>query len=91
MATPSQPERESVDVILDASELSPTIQVGTLRFSRARTDLSASFEYEEDWLKDDRGFELDPRLELFAGEPSKALTFGIFQDAATNRPSWNAG
>jgi serine/threonine-protein kinase HipA len=81
-------ERESIEVILDATEIAPTLKVGTLRFSRARIDSPVSFEYESSWLNSDVGFPLDPRLELFAGEqhpPSNAVTFGILQDAAPDR------
>jgi serine/threonine-protein kinase HipA len=88
MATRTRTERDSVDVVLDAEEITPTMKVGTLRFSRARTDLPASFEYDPAWLNNDNCFQLDPRLELFAGEqhpPSNALSFGIFQDAAPDR------
>jgi serine/threonine-protein kinase HipA len=88
MPTRSRAERDSVDVVLDAEELTATLKVGTLRFSRARTDLPVSFEYDAAWLAHAPGFQLDPRLELFAGEqhpPAKDLTFGILQDAAPDR------
>lgn len=88
MATRERTERDAVDVILDAEELAPPMKVGTLRFSRARTDLPASFEYDAAWLNNGNCFQLDPRLELFAGDqhpPSNSLTFGIFQDAAPDR------
>ncbi len=81
-------ERDFVDVVLDADDIAPKMKVGTLRFSRARTDFPASFEYDSEWLSHDNCFQLDPRLELFAGEQhpaSKALSFGIFQDAAPDR------
>lgn len=88
MTTRRRAERDSVDVVLDAEELTPTMKVGTLRFSRARTDLPASFEYESAWINNDNCFQLDPRLELFAGEqhpPANVLSFGILQDAAPDR------
>ncbi|MFN0063233.1 MAG: type II toxin-antitoxin system HipA family toxin [Myxococcaceae bacterium] len=88
MATRNRAERESVDVVLDAEEITPTMKVGTLRFSRARTDFPPSFDYDSAWLANDNRFQLDPRLELFAGEqhpPSNAVTFGILQDAAPDR------
>lgn len=75
-------------MVLDDPALAPPVKIGTLRFSRARTDLPASFEYEPEWLERDTAFPLDPRLELFAGEqhpPAQAATFGIFQDAAPDR------
>lgn len=88
MATRNRTERESIDVVLDAAELAPTMKVGTLRFSPERTDVPISFEYDTAWLEHDRRFQLEPRMELFAGEqhpPAKALSFGILQDAAPDR------
>ncbi len=88
MTTRSRAERDSVDVVLDAEELAPTMKVGTLRFSRERTDLPPSFEYDPAWLEGDACFQLDPRLELFAGAqhpPAKAVSFGVLQDASPDR------
>lgn len=88
MATRNRAERDAVDVVLDAPELSPSVKVGTLRFSREHTDHPTSFEYEATWLEHANRFQLDPRLELYAGEqhpPPRALTFGVFQDAAPDR------
>ena len=84
----SRTARESVEVILDAPELAPLSRVGTLWFSRARTDLPTSFEYDEAWLASQSSLQLDPRLELFTGEqhpPSGQVTFGVLQDAAPDR------
>ncbi|MBX7113921.1 MAG: type II toxin-antitoxin system HipA family toxin [Myxococcaceae bacterium] len=81
-------DRESVDVVLDAAELSPSRAIGTLRFSASRSDLSPSFEYDAAWLAERGAFSIDPRLELYPGEqhpPSTALTFGILQDASPDR------
>ncbi len=80
--------RESVEVVLDAPELAACSRVGTLWFSRSRTDFPASFEYDAAWLSAPSSFQLDPRLELFAGEqhpPSGQVTFGVLQDAAPDR------
>lgn len=80
--------RQSLDVLLDAPALSVSGRVGTLRFSLARTDLPASFEYDREWLASKASFQLDPRLELFGGEqhpPSGSTTFGVLQDAAPDR------
>lgn len=88
MPTRARVERDHLEVVLDDPALAPPVKIGTLRFSRARTDLPASFEYEPEWLERDTAFPLDPRLELFAGEqhpPARAATFGIFQDAAPDR------
>lgn len=46
MATRTRTERDSVEVALDAKDLTPPMKVGSLRFSRARTDLPVSFEYD---------------------------------------------
>lgn len=86
MAKPE--ERAAYEVHLDAAELGVQQRVGTMYRHALRTDLPASFEYSEEWLKSDRVFMLDPRLELWAGEqhPARhARAFGIFTDSAPDR------
>src|SRR5579863_7616407 len=81
-------DRDSFDVFLDAAELGPCERVGTLHRSTARTDLPASFEYDERWVERPDVFMLDPRLGLWSGEqhpPAKAPAFGIFMDSAPDR------
>jgi serine/threonine-protein kinase HipA len=81
-------ERGAFEVHVDASELGAQCRVGTLYRHDVRTDLPASFEYDADWLKSERAFTLDPRLELWSGEqhpPAKASAFGIFMDSAPDR------
>src|SRR6266487_17591 len=81
-------ERQAFEVHLDAAELAVQQRVGTLVRHETRTDLPASFEYDESWLKSERVFMLDPRLELWNGEqhpPSRAQAFGIFMDSAPDR------
>ncbi len=88
MTIKSRADREAIDVVLDASELSPSTTIGTLRFSKSRTDQLPSFEYHADWLAERSAFSIDPRLELYPGEQhphSTAPTFGILQDASPDR------
>lgn len=76
------------EVHLDASELGVSHQVGRLFRHEIRTDIPASFEYDRDWLKDERAFALDPRLELWRAEqypPAAAQAFGVFMDSAPDR------
>lgn len=80
MAAKNRADLEAIDVLLDAVELSPRRTIGTLRFSRSRTDLPPSFEYHSDWLADRDAFSIDPRLELYPGEqhpPSTARFYGV--------------
>jgi serine/threonine-protein kinase HipA len=83
-----EPERDSFEVFLDAAQLGARQRVGVLYRSAERTDLPASFEYDERWLENPGVFMLDPRLELWRGEqhpPSKTSAFGIFLDSAPDR------
>lgn len=81
-------ERPTIEVYLDAPELAPSQQVGTLYRHDVRTDLGLSFEYAPSWLDHENAFLLDPRLELWAGEqhpPHPTSAFGIFLDSAPDR------
>jgi serine/threonine-protein kinase HipA len=81
-------QRSAYEVHLDAAELGVQRRVGTMFRHATRTDLPASFEYDEEWLKSDSIFMLDPRLELWSGEqhpPRNTLAFGIFMDSAPDR------
>lgn len=83
-----QADRTEVEVHMEADELGVSHQVGTLNRHAIRTDLAPSFEYHKDWLKSQRAFLLDPRLELYRGEqhpPSDARAFGVFMDSAPDR------
>ncbi len=80
--------RQAYEVFLDAAELGPIRKVGTLHRHEVRTDIAASFEYDDAWLQDGQAFLLDPTLQLWAGEqhPSgSAVAFGIFMDSAPDR------
>lgn len=81
-------KRTAFEVFLDAAELGTQARVGTLFRNDARTDLGASFGYDEEWLRSEQTFMLDPRLELWHGEqhpPAQASAFGIFLDSAPDR------
>lgn len=85
---PKSDERVAYEVHLDAAELGVQQRVGTMYRNTFRTDLPVSFDYSEDWLRSDRVFMLDPRLELWAGEQHPAghtRVFGIFTDSAPDR------
>jgi serine/threonine-protein kinase HipA len=85
---PLKRERQAIEVYLDASELVPFQQVGTLYRHDVRTDLAVPFEYARPWLEHENAFLLDPRLDLWAGEqhpPHPASAFGIFLDSAPDR------
>ena len=84
----AQANRLEYDVHLDAPELGVSQRVGTLYRHEVRTDVAASFEYDQDWLKHDQAFALDPRLALWRGElhpPAAAPAFGVFMDSAPDR------
>jgi serine/threonine-protein kinase HipA len=81
-------ERSTIEVHLDAPELVPFQQVGTLYRHDVRTDLAVPFEYVPSWLEHENAFLLDPRLDLWAGEqhpPHPAGAFGVFLDSAPDR------
>lgn len=81
-------ERSTIEVHLDAPELVPSQQVGTLYRHGMRTDVAAPFEYARSWLQHENAFLLDPRLDLWAGEqhpPHPARAFGVFLDSAPDR------
>lgn len=80
--------RQAFEVFLDATELGSLQKVGTIFPHEVRTDLPAAFEYDKDWLRHDRAFMLDPRLDLYTGPqyPQTGRTaFGIFMDSAPDR------
>lgn len=79
--------RDEVVVHLDAGELGPAREVGTLQRVRSRSRAAVSFSYASTWLAARDSFAVDPALRLFEGEqyaPDGALP-GIFTDAAPDR------
>jgi serine/threonine-protein kinase HipA len=87
MAKPDS-HRQNIEVHLDAADLGVQQRIGTMHRPLARTDLPASFEYDPEWLRSERAFMLDPRLELWTGEqhpPAKTAAFGIFMDSSPDR------
>ena len=84
----SEAARPAFEVFLDAAELAPLQKVGVLYRQSERSDLPASFEYDQDWLKSAHAFMLDPRLSLWPGEQhpaNRAPAFGVFMDSAPDR------
>lgn len=81
-------KRSAYEVFLDAADLGATARVGILYRHGERTDLPASFEYNEQWVKSNQVFRLDPRLELWRGEQrpvAGAPAFGVFMDSSPDR------
>lgn len=70
-------------VILDAPELGPPTPVGVLT-RWAGPVLAIGFQYVGSWLRDGRGFSIDPRLPLIEGiQPVSGRRLpGIFSDTA---------
>jgi serine/threonine-protein kinase HipA len=77
--------REQLTVHLDAAELDPAREVGTLSRERARGKSVISFAYSSDWVADPASFALDPSLPLFLGEQHQAALPGVFADTAPDR------
>ncbi|HSV35753.1 MAG TPA: type II toxin-antitoxin system HipA family toxin [Ramlibacter sp.] len=79
--------RPFIEVHLDAPELGPCERVGKLFPAETRVDLPPSFEYAREWLNSTRVFQLDPHLDVYAGEQHARLApgFGIFLDSAPDR------
>ena len=78
----------TVQVHLQAPELMPPLQAGTLHRRVGRGHEVTSFDYSEDWLRHSGRFLLDPRLGLYPGEQfpaGDASGFGIFLDSAPDR------
>ncbi len=60
---------ERLAVVLDAPDLGPTRQIGTLvRWPGEGGRRAVSFAYDDAWLKEREAFPLDPRTLLFSGD-----------------------
>jgi serine/threonine-protein kinase HipA len=80
--------RQQVDVVLDADFAGPACRIGSLFHATAHGRATFSFAYDPEWLKRPDAFEIDPDLQLQAGEsyPSGAAgVFRIFLDSAPDR------
>ncbi|MDM0084747.1 type II toxin-antitoxin system HipA family toxin [Variovorax sp. J31P179] len=77
------PHGKVLEVWLDC-DLGPPCLVGTLAHDRGQI----RFQYDSDWLSDDRAFALDPDLSL-AAQPffprAEVGNFGVFLDSSPDR------
>ena len=57
--------------------------IGVLSAQQAKGKKAFSFEYNNDWIKSEQRFLLDPDIQLFGGPqyPNKKENFGIFLDS----------
>ncbi|HET6545749.1 MAG TPA: type II toxin-antitoxin system HipA family toxin [Rhodanobacteraceae bacterium] len=83
-----EPQREVIEVHLDAPELGTIRRIGMLSRETMRGHEVVSFAYDADWLTDGSAFTLDSSLALWSGEQFPAADrgqFGIFLDSAPDR------
>jgi serine/threonine-protein kinase HipA len=82
----SRPRRKAIEVHADWHGLRGPRRMGTLYAAPGRQGELFSFEYDSEWLSSGRAQQLDPRLQLFAGEQHAPRgSFGIFLDSAPDR------
>ena len=82
------PSRQNVEVHLDADIVAGATQVGTLFHALGHGHSVFSFSYDPSWLLRPNAFEIDPDLQLHAGETypvQRAGVFRIFVDSAPDR------
>lgn len=74
-------------VFADWEALEGTTRLGTLRASIIRNRESFSFSYENDWLKSGIAQQIDPELQLYAGEQytNNDSNFRVFLDSCPDR------
>lgn len=74
-------------VFADWEALEGATRLGTLRASIIRNSESFSFSYEDDWLSSGLARQIDPELQLYAGEQytSNDSNFRIFLDSCPDR------
>ena len=74
-------------VFADWEALGGATRLGTLRASIIRNSESFSFSYEDDWLSSGLAQQIDPELQLYAGEQytSNDSNFRVFLDSCPDR------
>ena len=74
-------------VFADWQSLEEATRLGTLRSSIIRNRESFSFSYEDDWLSSGAAQQMDPELQLYAGEQytGNDSNFRVFLDSCPDR------
>ena len=74
-------------VFADWETLEGATRLGTLRASIIRNRESFSFSYEDDWLSSGAAQQIDPELQLYAGEQytGNDNNFRVFLDSCPDR------
>lgn len=77
-----------IEVWADWKSLTTPKKVGTLTCAITRGKEVFSFEYEDNWLKSNFKFQIDPKLQLLKGAfyaADKQENFGVFTDSSPDR------
>lgn len=71
------------DIFVYADWLHETKPIGILSAHYGKGRKTMSFEYDQEWLKKEKFYLLDPDIEWFKGHqfPNKKENFGVFNDA----------
>src|ERR1700687_3437095 len=79
-------QRKIIEVHADWRGLGGPLCMGKLYATPGRREELFAFEYDRNWLASGRAQQLDPRLQLFAGEqhPPRG-NFGLFLDSSPDR------
>ena len=78
--------RKTIEVHADWQGIGGPILMGRLHVSSGRREELFSFEYDRGWLSSGVAQQIDPRLQLFAGEQhSPGGSFGLFLDSSPDR------
>jgi serine/threonine-protein kinase HipA len=78
-------DRDRIVVHLDADDLGPRREVGTLARESGAGRSVVSFAYRSEWIAAADSFPIDPALSLFEGEQYPPTLPGILADAAPDR------
>ncbi len=78
-------DRDRIVVHLDAGDLGPRREVGTLARESGAGRSVVSFAYRSEWIAAADSFQIDPALPLFEGEQYPPALPGILADAAPDR------